>query len=367
MTKSEIPTQAKAVVYDKPGSVSTKVVMVDVPEPGADEVLVNLTHSGVCHSDYCIMTNSWPGLPHPTKAGQIGGHEGVGKIVKLGSGAEMSGLKIGDRVGIKWIAYACGRCPFCLDGIDGCCANKKLSGYYHPGTFQQYILGPAHYVTPIPDGLSSEQAAPMLCAGLTVYAALKRSKAQPGQWVVISGAGGGLGHIATQFSSRGLGHRVIGIDHHSKEGTVRESGAEHFIDITQFSPDDKGTEEIVEKVKSLTGGFGAHAVIVCTGSNAAYAQALRMLRPNGTLVCVGIPTHNRDPIASCSPALLVSRSLNIVGSVVGNKRDVAEAMDFAARGIVKSHTCVEKMDKLAEVFERLGRGEVQGRVIIDLS
>ncbi|EGE01351.1 alcohol dehydrogenase [Trichophyton equinum CBS 127.97] len=367
MADSEIPTHAKAAVYDKPGSVSTKVVMVEVPEPGPDEVLVNLTHSGVCHSDYSLMTNSWPALPFPPEAGQVGGHEGVGKIVKLGPGAEKSGLKIGDRVGIKWIAYACGKCLFCVDGIDGCCINKKMSGFYSPGTFQQYILGSAHYVTPIPDDLPSEQAAPMLCAGITVYAALKRSKAQPGQWVIISGAGGGLGHLATQLASRGLGHRVIGIDHHSKESVVRESGAEHFIDITQFSPDEKGTGEIVEKVKSLTGGFGAHAAIVCTGSHAAYAQALLMLRSNGTLVCVGIPSHSKNPIASCSPGLLVAQSLNVVGSIVGNRKDAIEVMDFAARGIIKAHVRVEKMDKLTEVFEQLSRGELQGRVVLDLS
>ncbi|KAM5451255.1 putative alcohol dehydrogenase [Microsporum audouinii] len=367
MTIANIPSQAKAAIYDKPGTVSTKVVMVDVPEPGTDEVLVNLTHSGVCHSDYSIMTNSWPALPYPTKEGQVGGHEGVGKVVKLGPGVENSGLKIGDRVGIKWLAYACGKCDFCLEGTDGCCLKQKISGYYNPGTFQQFVLASANYVTPIPDGLPSEEAAPMLCAGITVYSALKRSKAQPGQWVIISGSGGGLGHLATQLASRGLGHRVIGIDHGSKESITRDSGAEHFIDITQYTPDEKGAEEIVKKVNSMTGGLGAHAAIVCTGSNAAYAQALRMLRPNGTLVCVGIPHHNREPIASCSPALLAGRALSVVGSIVGNRKDAVEVLDFAARGIIKSHLRVEKMDKLAEIFEQMGRNEIQGRVVIDLS
>ncbi|KAF3481771.1 alcohol dehydrogenase [Arthroderma uncinatum] len=367
MTSPEIPAQAKAMVYDKPGSVSTKLTMVDVPEPGTGQVLVNLTHSGVCHSDLSVMTSGWPGFIKPTQSGQVGGHEGVGKVVKFGPGAESSGLKIGDRVGIKWVSSACGNCAYCLEGTDGCCLNQKVSGYYTPGTFQQYVLGPAHYVTPIPDGLPSDEAAPMLCAGVTVYAALKRSRAEPGQWVVIPGAGGGLGHIATQLSSKGLGHRVIGIDHGSKEKIALDSGAEHFIDMTQYPPDEKGTQALVEKVNSLTGGLGAHVAIVCPGSNTAYTQSLQLLRTNGTLVCVGLPEHEVQPIASCTPSRMIKRSLTVVGSLVGNRKEAIEVLDFAARGLIKTHFRVEKMENLTNVFEEMNRGEIQGRVVLDLS
>jgi len=115
------------------------------------------------------MTNSWSILPHPTQPGQVGGHEGVGKIVKLGPGTESAGVKVGDVVGVKWISAICGNCPACLEGSDGVCFNQKISGYYTPGTFQQYVLGPANYVTPIPEGLDPAAAAPVLCAGVTVY------------------------------------------------------------------------------------------------------------------------------------------------------------------------------------------------------
>ena len=197
-----LPSKFKAAVYDKPGSVSTKVVELDMPEPGPGEVLVNLTHSGVCHSDFGIMTNGWRGLPHPTQEGQVGGHEGVGKIVKLGPGVEaMSAVKIGQRVGIKWIAAVCGGCPACLAGHDGVCFNQKVSGYYHPGTFQQYAISQASYVTPIPDSLDSAAAAPLLCAGVTVYSALRKSNTVSGEYVVLLGAGGGLGHLACQIAS----------------------------------------------------------------------------------------------------------------------------------------------------------------------
>ncbi|EAW11852.1 zinc-dependent alcohol dehydrogenase [Aspergillus clavatus NRRL 1] len=366
MTDLGIPKKQKAVVYDQPGTNSTKIEEIDVPEPGPGEVLINLTHSGVCHSDYGVMTNSWSSLPLPAPAGQVGGHEGVGKVVKFGPGAEESGLKIGDRVGVKWVSSACGNCQPCQAGSDGLCFKQKISGYFSPGTFQQYTVGPANYVTPIPDGLASEEAAPMLCAGVTVYAALKRSHARPGQWVVISGAGGGLGHIAVQLASRGMGLRVIGIDHGSKEALVKESGAEHFVDITQFPTDDKG-EAIAAHVQSLADGLGSHAAIVCTASNAAYAQALLMLRFNGTLVCVGVPEHSPQPIATAFPGFILEKLATITGSAVGNRTEALETLEFAARGIIKAHVRTEKMDALTSIFQEMAEGKLQGRVVLDLS
>ncbi|EER41937.1 alcohol dehydrogenase [Histoplasma capsulatum var. duboisii H88] len=364
---AEVPKQAKAIVYDNPGTISTKVVTVDVPEPGPGEVLINLTHSGVCHSDYGIMTNRWKNLPAPTAAGQVGGHEGVGKVVKLGPGTESSGVELGARVGVKWLQYACGNCEPCGAGVDACCVKSKVSGYYSPGTFQQYVTSPASYVTPIPDSLPSDLAAPLLCAGVTVYSALKRSQARPGDWVIISGAGGGLGHIATQLGSRGLGHRIIGIDHGSKRDIVLESGAEHFIDITQFTDNEPKGGKLAEHVQSLTGGLGAHAVIVCTSSNAAYAQGMYLLRMNGVLVCVGIPENVPLPIGSSFPAHLIGKQLSIVGSAVGTKRESIETMEFGARGIIQVHFRTEKMDALTDVFKEMERGDLKGRVVLDLS
>ncbi|KNG81752.1 alcohol dehydrogenase 2 [Aspergillus nomiae NRRL 13137] len=362
----EIPKKHKAAVYDKPGSVSTSVKLVETPEPGFGQVLINMTHSGVCHSDLGVMTNSWKPLPFPTQEGQVGGHEGVGVVVKLGPGCDNSQVKVGDRVGVKWVAAVCGTCLPCLSGSDGLCLNGKISGYYTPGTFQEYVLGPIDYVTPIPDSVPSELAAPMLCAGVTVYAALKRSKAQSGDFVVISGAGGGLGHLATQIGSRGLGLRIIGVDHGSKADLVKENGAEAFVDITQFPKDDNGAA-IAEHVKSLTNGHGAHAVIVCTASNIAYAQAIPMLRFNGSLICVGIPEGDLVPIATASPGPLVLKQISIEGSAVGNRRDALEVLDFVARGIIKPHVRTEKLEKLTSIFEEMHCGKLNGRVVIDLS
>jgi len=240
--------------------------------------------------------------------------------------------------------------------------NQKVSGYYTPGTFQQYATGPANYVTPIPDGLESADAAPLLCAGVTVYSALRKSGALSGQWVAIVGAGGGLGHLGVQIASRGMAYRVLGIDHGSKEKLVMECGAEAFIDITKFSSD----EAVAEEAKRITDGMGASAVIVCTASNKAYAQALGFLRFNGTLVCVGMPEGDSEPIAKAFPAALVTSSHKIVGSAVGNQKQALEVLSLAKRGLIKTHYKTEKLENLTQVFEDMSQGKMMGRVVLDL-
>jgi len=355
---SELPSTYKACVYDEPGKISTKVVDLDMPEPGPGEVLINLTHSGVCHSDLGIMTNSWKQLPHPTQPGQVGGHEGVGKIVKMGAGTETSAVKVGDRVGIKWLSGICGSCPACLSGHDGQCFNQKISGYYTPGTFQQYAVGPANYVTPIPESLESADAAPMLCAGVTVYSALRKSGAKSGDWIALLGAGGGLGHIAVQIAARGMGMRVIGIDSGSKKDIVLDCGAEHFIN----HEDGKAEEEVLAK----TAGLGVQAVLVLTAANAAYASAMGLLRYGGTLVVVGLPEGEMKPIATAFPSVMVAKALSIVGVAVGDRQDAVETLAMAERGVVRTHFRTAKMDELTGVFEEMHAQKLKGRVVLDL-
>lgn len=238
--------------------------------------------------------------------------------------------------------------------------NQKISGYYYPGTFSQYALAPANYVTPIPDGLDSAAAAPMLCAGVTVYSALRKSQVQGGQWVVIAGAGGGLGHLACQVASRGMAMRVLGVDHGSKESLAKECGAEAFLDITKF--DDKS---IAEEVKRITGG-GAQGVVVCTAANRAYTQGFSFLKFNGTLVCVGVPEGDMVPISNAFPATMIFQQQRIVGSAVGNLKEARDVLDMAARGIVKTHFKTDKLENLTSIFQDMANGKMIGRVVLDL-
>ncbi|PSN61571.1 alcohol dehydrogenase 2 [Corynespora cassiicola Philippines] len=297
-------------------------------------------HNGVFHSDLGVMTNLW--------------------IVKMGPGTENSAVKIGDWIGVKWMSSICDACEPCHTGMDGNCLNGKISGYYTPGTFQQYVIGPANYVTPIPDVINSAAAAPLLYAGVTAYAALRKSNAVAGDFVVILGAGGGLGHLAVQYSERGIGHRVIGIDHSSKKELILNSGAERFISVD-------ATESLSEAVKALTDGLGAHAVIVCIAHQGAYDKALDLLRFGGRVVCVGIPEGDMRPIASATAASITIKELQVVGCTVGTRKEAVEAIGFAARGIMKTHLRIEKLEKLTVVFNEMNTGTLKGRVVIDLS
>ncbi|KAI0483047.1 GroES-like protein [Xylariaceae sp. FL0804] len=374
----ELPKTYKAVIYDEPGKVSTKVVDLDMPEPGPGEVLIKMSHSGICHSDLGVMTNRWASLPLPTQPGQVGGHEGVGRVVRLGPGVDTGSgsggtpkttaaavgatVRVGDRVGVKWLASVCFSCAACLGGQDGVCLHQRISGYYTPGTFQQYVVGPANYVTPIPESLDGAAAAPMLCAGVTVYAALRRSGAAPGDWVVLLGAGGGLGHLGCQIAARGMGLRVIGVDAGTKRDLVLECGAEHFIDHTSAS----GGDDVTAEVKRLTGGLGAKAVLVLTAANAAYAAAMDLLSFGGTIVAVGLPEGKPVPIGNATPQKLIAKAARIVGIAVGNRKEAVETLQMAERGVIKTELRVVKMDEMTKVFEEMDRGELKGRVVVDL-
>jgi propanol-preferring alcohol dehydrogenase len=303
MAQFDVPKRAKAIIYSNPGTTATEIIDVDVAEPQAGEVLIKITHSGVCHSDLSLITNS---LSQTPAEGQIGGHEGVGIVVKLGLGVVAH--QLGDRVGVKFIASACLTCEACLYGEESRCPKRKLSGFRNDeGTFQQYLASDAQYVTPIPEGVDSAKAAPLLCAGVTVYVALQKAGLKPGQWVALSGAGGGLGSLAIQYAKT-MGLHVLALDHGSKGDFCKKLGADAFIDFTKF--DDEG---LVAEVQRLT-KEGAHAILVTNSSTKAYNQSLDLLRFGGTLVCVGLPEVNPEPIAGALPGNLIMKGLTIKGS-----------------------------------------------------
>lgn len=252
---------------------------------------------------------------------------GVGEVIEQGPGVITPA--IGSKVGIKFGADACLACGMysslfspllkqvyteihedrCLAGGETCCKSIKVSGYFTPGTFQQYCLTSATYATPIPDTVTDlAGAAPLMCGGITVYAALKRAKVQPGDWVLISGAGGGLGHLAIQYG-KAFGVRVLALDVGSKEAFCKGLGAEVFIDFTKFQDDASLKEEVIK----VTGG-GARTVIMCASSERAYAQAVGWLGFRGTLVCLGVPEGKRSPIAGAVVENLIGLELKIFGT-----------------------------------------------------
>ncbi|KAG6900464.1 hypothetical protein C0993_010182 [Termitomyces sp. T159_Od127] len=236
------------------------------------ECLVKLDCTGVCHTDLHAALGDWP---VPPKSPLIGGHEGVGIIVAIGDHTTGSPVKVGDRVGIKWLADSCLNCEQCRKGFEQNCANAKLSGYTVDGTFSEYVVSFVRHVTPIPENLDSRAAASILCAvrpqfssprrlliisqGVTVYRALKYSQTTAGDWVVLPGAGGGLGHLAVQYA-KNMGLKVIAIDSGAEKKKLCEDlGADFWIDF-------KESKNIVEDVKKATGGAGAHSAVVTTAS-----------------------------------------------------------------------------------------------------
>jgi len=197
-------------------------------------------------------------------------------------------------------------CQECIAGFDNRCKQRKVSGYKTPGTFQQYIISDPRYVTPIPDGLSSETAAPLLCGDVTVWSALLFAECKLGDWILISGAGGGLGHLALQYANA-FNLRVIAVDNGTKGEFCKSLGAEVFLDFTQF--DRAG---LAARIKEITAG-GCHAVMVCNASSRAYDQALDFLRYAGTLVCVGIPEVDPHPMPNSMPWKIIGNLWKIKG------------------------------------------------------
>lgn len=325
---------------------------VPVETPGPDEVLINIKYTGVCHTDLHAWKGDWP---LDTKLPLIGGHEGAGVVVARGE--LVKDVKIGDHVGVKWLNSSCGQCDFCMTSDEPLCGTPKLSGYTVNGSFQQYCIADAGHVARIPKHLPLDAIAPILCAGLTVYKALKESNARPGQNVVITGAGGGLGTLALQYA-KAMGFRTIAIDSgaEKEELCTKKLGAEVFVDFMK--------DDVVKKVRENTGGLGAHAVILLAVSEKPFQQAAEYCRSRGSVVCVGLPAKAR---ISAEVFSTVVRMITIKGSYVGNRIDTQEAIDFFARGLISAPYKVAKLSELPQIYEKMGRGEIAGRYVLDTS
>jgi propanol-preferring alcohol dehydrogenase len=272
----QIPTTQTAAWIQDPSPTCVLQIRQDVQvqTPSTGELLVKLEYSGICHSDV-------HNLHSPGRYTEVPGHEGVGTVVSLGPNVSQDLL--GKRVGIKWLWNACKECSSCKNRKENHCAKQRNTGRSVWGTLQQYVVADADFVTRIPDGVKSEIAAPLLCAGLSLAGAVSKllPEVQTGDTVAIVGAGGGLGHIGVQIASI-KGYKVIAIDSGAeKEKLAKEMGAVAFVDYAK--------EDVVKAVQALTDGEGAHGVICVAGSEKAYLQAPELVRNSGVFVCVGLP------------------------------------------------------------------------------
>ena len=335
----------KAAVVEKFGE---PLVMreVPIPTPGPGQALVEVFATGVCHTDVHAADGDWPIKPTPPF---IPGHEGAGIVAALGPG--VTHLKEGDRVGIAWLHSTCGHCDYCLSGWETLCAEQQNSGYSVNGTFSEYALGQADYLGRIPKDLSFVDAAPILCAGVTTYKGLKMTEARPGEWVVISGIGG-LGHVAVQYA-KAMGLHVAAVDlGPEKLALARKLGAEIMVDAKTHDP----TKEIQKQIG------GAHGVLVTAVSPIAFKQAVGMLRRGGTCVLNGLPP-GEFPVSIFD---VVLNGYTIRGSIVGTRLDLEESLAFAGAGKVKATIETRPLESINDVFSRLKKGQVNGRVVLGL-
>jgi propanol-preferring alcohol dehydrogenase len=321
---------------------------VDAPEPGPDEILVNVQASGVCHTDLHAADGDWPVKP---KLPLIPGHEGVGYVA--GVGRNVRHVKEGDAVGVPWLYTACGVCEHCRGGREALCHTQENAGYSVDGGYADYVVADPDYVGVLPDNPDFPAMAPILCAGVTTYKGLKMTEVRPGQWVLISGVGG-LGHLAVQYA-RAMGMKVAAVDiADEKLALAEELGAALTVNAS--------TEDPGEAVQDAIGGV--HGALVTAVSTAAFRQALDTLRRGGTLVLNGLPPGD-FPLPIFDTVL---NGVTIRGSIVGTRNDLQEAIDFAADGQVQAHIeSTEPLEHINDVFDRMRAGAINGRVVLDLN
>jgi len=342
-----MPTKMQAAVVEQFGKPLV-LQEREIPSPGPSQILVKTEACGVCHTDLHAAHGDWPLKP---TLPFIPGHEAIGRIVAVGSGVTI--VKEGDRVGVPWLYSACGHCEYCLAACETVCPEAQFGGYTRNGGFADYLLADPDYVAHIPASLAATEAAPLICAGLTSYKGIKETTAKPGEWIAISGAGG-LGHLAIQYA-KAMGLLVCAVDiDEGKLAHAKRLGADLVINAKVGDP--------AAAVKKETGG-GAHGVLITAPSLIAFKQGIGMTRKRGTCVLVGLPP-GEFPVPLFD---IVANCITIRGSFVGTRRDMAEALSFAAAGKVKADIELQPLSAINDIFERLEHGDVPSRVVLNFA
>jgi len=342
-----LPQTMKAAVVREFGQPLT-IEEMPVKRPGRNEILVKVITCGVCHTDLHAVNGDWPVRP---KLPLIPGHEGLGYVAALGEGVDY--IREGDIVGVPWLYSACGHCEHCITGWETLCETQQNGGYSVDGSYAEYVIADARYVGHLPANINFTAMAPILCAGVTVYKGLKETEVKPGEWVAISGIGG-LGHVAVQYA-KAMGMHVAAIDvADDKLELARKLGAEITVNARQQDPG--------EYIKKETHG-GVHGVLVTAVSTIAFKQGLSVLRRKGTLALNGLPPGSFDlPIFQT-----VLNRHTIRGSIVGTRKDLQEAIEFAVEGKVKATVHAAKLEDINSVFDEMKKGEIEGRRVLEIA
>ncbi|GED89084.1 alcohol dehydrogenase AdhP [Streptomyces sp. 6-11-2] len=316
------------------------------PEPGPGQVRVRVEACGLCHTDIHAAHGDWPVKPNPPF---VPGHEGVGLVEKLGAG--VTHLSVGQRVAMPWLGHACGRCEHCLSGWETLCEQQVNTGYGCDGGYAEKMLAWADFAQPVPDGVSALDAAPLTCAGVTTYKALKVAGVRPAQLVAVSGVGG-LGHLAVQYAKiAGAGVAAIDVTDDKLE-LAAELGADILIDAR--------TQDVGRELKRHG---GAHAAIALAVNEAAFEAVASGLRRGGKLVMVALPAQGtvRVPIFDT-----VLGGTSVIGSIVGTRQDLAEVFQLHAEGRTRVIRESRPLSAVNESIDEVLRGQVKARIVFDL-
>jgi len=308
-----------------------------VPEPAAGQVVVRMEASGLCHTDIHACHGDWPVKP---KLPLVPGHEGVGRVVAVGS--EVHGaIAEGDRVAIPWLGYACGECRYCNDGRETLCERQLNSGYGIDGAYAEYAAAFARHVVKVPDAVEPLAAAPLTCAGVTTYKAVKVSGARPSMLAAVFGVGG-LGHLAVQYAQI-AGCAVVAVDiHEDKLELAKTLGADYTINVTEQDP--------VEEIKKLG---GADVAIATAVSPSAFEQAYASMARGGTLVFVGLPAQNEVHLPIFETVL---NGITIKGSIVGTHHDLEEVFSLHQLGRTRVICETRHLDQVNDAFKEVEDG-----------
>jgi len=336
-------TKMKAAQISKAGG-DWELVERDIPEPGPDQVRVKVEACGICHSDTLVKDGIWPGLQYP----RVPGHEIAGRIDAVG--ANVTTWAVGQRVGVGWHGGHCFVCEQCRRGDFAMCVNRKVTGIDFDGGYATHVIVPAAVLAAIPDDLPAEEAGPFMCAGVTVFNALRNSGARAGEVVAVHGIGG-LGHLGVQYARR-MGFETVAINRgNDKEELARQLGAHHYIDATAQDP--------VAELQKL----GGASVILATAPNGPAISALvDGLAPSGKLL---VPAAPAEPLAINVFSLIMKRS-SVAGWYSGTAMDSQDTMEFSALSGV--HPMIEKyaLDRVAEAYEQMHSGKVRFRVVLTM-